>query len=128
MAGKTANYSWDFVDSGADPVSGPDNFQHVQQIDATVKQISGNVVSQRVGTVSIPNPSPTDVTTTHVTLSPPLTGDAISVQATAHSSVPGVVVEVCTDNETLEGFDITTKRTSNTAYTCHWVAYGYETS
>lgn len=123
MAGTTENYGWDYVDSGADPVSGPQNFQHVPQIDATLKGIAGNIVSMRAGSVQM---SGGCTETQHVTISPAATGDAFYAIVTSHSSVPGTVEEVSALNEAANGFDVVGCRSNTSNYSVNWLFLGVE--
>ena len=123
MAGTTPNFGWPYVNSGTDPVSGPDNFAFVPQIDATLRQLTGNIVSMRVGNTTI-NAVADTVTTTPVTISPALQGDTFWAIVTMHTSVPGTVIAVGAQNESATGFDIMGYRTNSTNYSVNWVLYG----
>lgn len=123
MTGTTPNYGWEYVNSGADAVSGPANFAHVPEIDATLGRIAGNIVSMWVGNTSI-SAVANEVTVTPVTISPALQGDSFLAIVSTHSEVPGTVVEVSAINETSTGFDICGYRTNDTNYSVNWVLYG----
>lgn len=123
MPGQTENYGWDYVNSGADPVSGPQNFQHVQQIDTTLAQLMGNgtIMSMRVGSADMTGGCVEEV---HVEIDPPAQGDAFFAIVSSHSSVPGTVQEVSALNETANGFDIQGCRSNTTNYTVNWLMFG----
>jgi hypothetical protein len=98
------------------------------RIDAAVQAIQDaqDVLEQAVtGTVSVtPSTSYTPVWggtayrgTQTVQLPPGLFGTTPRVTVTAHSSVPGTVIEVTVDNVTISSFDIVLARTTQTATT-----------
>jgi hypothetical protein len=123
MTGTTPNYGWEYVNSGADAVSGPANFAFVPDIDETLGTIAGNIVSMYAGNTSITAVA-NEVTITPVTISPALQGDSFLAIVSTHTSVPGTVVEVAALNETATGFDIYGYRTNDTNYSVNWVLYG----
>jgi hypothetical protein len=124
MTATSPNYGWVHPNSGADPVSAAQNFAFVTDIDATLAQIAGNIMSLRVGKASI-TPTPNQTMQTPITF-PAMPGDDFIGFVTPYTSVPGTaVLGVGVLDETATGFTIVSYRTTDTPYSINWIYCGF---
>jgi len=127
MAGQTTNFGWDFVNSGADPVSGPANFAHVQQIDTTLSQIAGPIRSVRFGvTRAIPTGGTGETAVKHYVVTyPTMIGEVFTCFLREGTTRPDSVTGSTAVNASATQFDLYTYRAnSTTQYDVFWVVFG----
>jgi hypothetical protein len=130
MAGVSTNFGWNYVNSGADPVSGPSNFAHVQQIDTTLGRVVGPQRSVVFGSRRVvPTGGTGEAAIKQYAITyPALTGSFFTCFLRSGTSRPDSVSPSTALNVTATGFDLFAYRAnSTTAYTVYWVVFGITT-
>ena len=124
MAGTTTNYGWPYVNSGTDPVSGPDNFAFVPQIDATLSGITNGLVGIRTG-LTLMEPDVDGLASASVTW-PALPGDAeLMAVVTSRTTRPDLVANESFSSLTNTGMDLYAYRSNATTWSVSWVVFAF---
>jgi hypothetical protein len=124
MTGTTPNYGWEYVNSGADAVSGPANFAHVPEIDATLSEITGGLVGLRQG-LTLMEPNGDGLAETSVSWAA-LPADAeLSVMVTSRTSRPDLVSNETYANLTTTGMDLFAYRSNATTWSVSWIVFAF---
>lgn len=125
MTGTTPNYGWEYVNSGADAVSGPANFAFVPAIDETLANITAGLIGMRQG-LTLMEPNGDGLAESAVTWAA-LPADAeLSVMVTSRTTRPDLVSNETYANLTNTGMDLFAYRSNATTWSVSWIVFAFQ--